>query len=223
MLKRDVIINGLLNQSHSAVDAKEARILREAAQLLNMDADLRDQYEAAIQANARISKAQAMDDEGWISERRINEPIQKTDLKCACGGNVFSDVIEFRDSSTANRLFCTNCGAQMRSSGSDKDGEWLRDRWMKTMRDVIAMPKEHEAHVMGFSDIQTASKVDVYLEDRGSDLVYPLMLLGAENSNKSQAVFFHPMTVKPLSAYGKTWRCWTCRPSQKQREETPWE
>jgi hypothetical protein len=89
--------------------------------------------------------------------------------------------------------------------------------------DAIALLKAQKPCLMDFSDIQTMSKVDVYLEDHGSDLVYPLMLLGAENSNKSQAVFFHPMTVKPLSAYGKTWRCWTCRPSQKQREETPWE
>ena len=89
--------------------------------------------------------------------------------------------------------------------------------------DALDLLKAHEPLLMNFSDIQTMSKVDVYLEDRGSDLVYPLMLLGAENSNKSQTVFFHPMTVKPLGAYGKTWRCWTCRPSQKQREETPWE
>ena len=89
--------------------------------------------------------------------------------------------------------------------------------------EILDMLKMQEPRLMDFSDIQTMSKVDVYLEDRGSDLVYPLMLLGAENSNKSQAVFFHPMTVKPLSAYGKTWRCWTCRPSLKQREETPWE
>lgn len=88
--------------------------------------------------------------------------------------------------------------------------------------DALAILKAQEPCLMDFSDIQTVSKMDVYLEDRGSDLVYPLMLLGAENSNKSQAVFFHPMTVKPLSAYGKTWRCWTSRPTDEQRKAVKW-
>lgn len=110
---------------------------------------------------------------------------------------------------------------QMREKGQcEYDGDYCI---YKLHRDAATLLKSLVPRMLDFGEIQTLSRFDVHLEERNSDLVYPLMLLGAENNNKSQAVFFHPMTVKPLSAYGKTWRCWTCRPSRKQREETPWE
>ena len=110
---------------------------------------------------------------------------------------------------------------QMREKGQcEFDGPYCISR---LHRDAATLLKSLVPRMLDFGEIQTLSRFDVHLEERNSDLVYPLMLLGAENNNKSQTVFFHPMTVKPLNAYGKTWRCWTCRPSRKQREETPWE
>lgn len=32
-----------------------------------------------------------------------------------------------------------------------------------------------------------------------------------------------PTNNADLEYYGKTWRCWTSRPDEKRREETPWE
>ena len=65
MTDRSEIIKCLLTQAWNieAIDTgdrdksdRDAKMLREAAQLLNMDADLRDQYEVAIQANAKLLK-----------------------------------------------------------------------------------------------------------------------------------------------------------------------
>ena len=89
--------------------------------------------------------------------------------------------------------------------------------------DTLELLKAHEPRVLDFGEIQTMSNADVFFEERSSSLVYPLMLMGVENSNKSQKAFFIPMTAKPLRTYGKTWRCWTSRPTDEQREATPWE
>lgn len=32
-----------------------------------------------------------------------------------------------------------------------------------------------------------------------------------------------PTNNADLEYYGKTWRCWTSRPDEKRRAETPWE
>jgi hypothetical protein len=66
MMKREEIIRSLLDQARDKdhlddgrgeIFAEDAVVLREAAQLLNMDADLRDQYECAIQANTKLANA----------------------------------------------------------------------------------------------------------------------------------------------------------------------
>ena len=88
---------------------------------------------------------------------------------------------------------------------------------------AIEMLKAQGPRVLDFGEIQTMSNADVFFEERSSSLVYPLLLMGVENSNKSQKAFFIPMTAKPLRPYGKTWRCWTSRPTDAQREAVKWE
>jgi len=65
-MKREDIIRSLLDQARDKdrlddgqgeILAEDAAALREAAQLLNMDADLRDQYECAIRANTKLANA----------------------------------------------------------------------------------------------------------------------------------------------------------------------
>ena len=65
-MKREDIIRSLLDQARDKdrlddgqgeIFAEDATALREAAQLLNMDADLRDQYECAIRANTKLANA----------------------------------------------------------------------------------------------------------------------------------------------------------------------
>ena len=43
-------------------------------------------------------------------------------------------VIQFKDGGVANRLFCTSCGLQMRSSIADSNGEWIKSQWRKVFR-----------------------------------------------------------------------------------------
>ena len=92
----------------------------------------------------------------------------------------------------------------------------------RTQRDALELLKECMPRVIDISEIYTAKKLDVWLEDK-SDIVHPLMLIETEMTNKSQTAFFYPMLVRPIKAYGKTWRVWTARPTDEQREAVKWE
>lgn len=104
MMKREDIIRSLLDQARDKdhlddgrgeIFAEDAKALREAAQMLNMDADLRDQYECAIQANESLVKA--------------NKPVKPIDLgygyygrlyKCGHCGCLFK----------SKQNYCHECG-----------------------------------------------------------------------------------------------------------------
>ena len=92
-----------------------------------------------------------------------------------------------------------------------------------TIADVLALLEAQKPMLLDFADIQTMHDVDVWCEFRNSARIHPLMLLGSENSNKRKEVYFLPGNVKSLKAYGKTWRCWTARPSDEQRKAVKWE
>ena len=88
--------------------------------------------------------------------------------------------------------------------------------------DALELLKEREPRVIDISEIYTAKKLDVWFEDKSENIVHPLMLIETEMTNKSQTAFFYPMLVRPIKAYGKTWRCWTARPTDEQRKAVKW-
>lgn len=108
----------------------------------------------------------------------------------------------------------------------DKEQLYVNHISMKDFNELLAdaleLLKEREARVIDISEIYTAKKLDVWFEDKGDNIVHPLMLIETEMTNKSQTAFFFPMMVRPIKAYGKTWRCWTARPTDEQRDATPW-
>lgn len=89
--------------------------------------------------------------------------------------------------------------------------------------EIIAMLKDQEAHLLDISEIYTAHKLDVWIEEKGDNTVHTLMLVETEMTDKRQAAFFFPMIVRPVKAYGKTWRCWSARPTDEQRKAVKWE
>ena len=96
------------------------------------------------------------------------------------------------------------------------------DCWQSLERDALELLKEREPRVIDISEIYTAKKLDVWFEDKSENIVHPLMLIETEMTNKSQTAFFYPMLVRPIKAYGKTWRCWTARPTDEQRKAVKW-
>jgi hypothetical protein len=90
------------------------------------------------------------------------------------------------------------------------------------MRDALSLLKAQEPRTMTLGKLLNAKNIDVYLEEKSETQTHPLLLVGTENESRNQAAFFWPSIVRPLKSYGKTWRCWTSRPTGEQRAETPW-
>jgi hypothetical protein len=87
----------------------------------------------------------------------------------------------------------------------------------------LVLLKEQEPRVMTLGEIFTAQKTDTWYEIRNEETIHPLMLVETENSIKHQCAYFWPEFVAPIKGYGKTWRCWTARPTDERRKAVKWE
>ena len=56
--------------------------------------------------------------------------VNRTDIRCVCGKYDYFNQINV-EGDPVNQLFCANCGLMMRSPGTDKNGEWLKEEWKK--------------------------------------------------------------------------------------------
>lgn len=76
-----------------------------------------------------------------------------------------------------------------------------------TLEEVKALPSETDVWLDEFCSIVVAATISCTLY--GNAYFY-----GIEHAD-------YGVDYK-LIDYGKEWRCWTSRPTDKQREETPW-
>ena len=78
-----------------------------------------------------------------------------------------------------------------------------------TLKDVLA------TEVVYAEDIDNAEIIPVLVNRRAHDRI---VLVRAHRMGGPSHVIY-PL----ISEYGKRWRCWTSRPNEKRRAETPWE
>lgn len=99
----------------------------------------------------------------------------------------------------------------------------MGDEEMQSLNDVIVLLKAQEPRVMTAEEVQEDKLV--WIEVPQSDEIWPALL-------RESDWFDHPTWVMrgyALAAhylhegYGRDWRCWTSRPTDAQREVTPWE
>ena len=102
----------------------------------------------------------------------------------------------------------------------------------KLRDDVIALLKAQEPRVMALEELAAAQKRPVWRETKRvhKDLYNGWML--AYDIQRGQGITgTRQGMTEPngrvgwckLDDYGMTWRCWTSRPTDEQREATPWE
>ena len=111
-----------------------------------------------------------------------------------------------------------------RANGAGAD-EWMALK-CSMARDIVSMLKEQEARVMTLDQIlETGGEEPIYLETPDMDGVIPAILqpdafedgyLGFAGTWRNSG-YYHGMN------YGKTWRCWTSRPTEEQRKAVKWE
>jgi hypothetical protein len=106
------------------------------------------------------------------------------------------------------------------------------DRWdvysvlCDMVDDIITLLKAQEPRVMTLQEV-LATEV-VYAEDIDKTEIIPV-LVDRRAHDRVVLVMARlrggpSLTIYPLiSEYGKRWRCWTSRPTDEQREATPWE
>lgn len=88
--------------------------------------------------------------------------------------------------------------------------------------DVLELLKEQMPRVLTLDEVITAKKLDVWIEHTSESIVQPLILIETEMTDKIQTAYFSPMLVRSIKTYGKTWRCWTARPTDEQRKTVKW-
>ena len=88
-----------------------------------------------------------------------------------------------------------------------------------TVNELIALLKAQEPRVMTLEEAR--KDIEVWYESVNGacgwgDLCY--------DANLELALYtLHGIKGVKEEAYGKTWRCWTSRPTDEQREATPWQ
>lgn len=103
---------------------------------------------------------------------------------------------------------------------------------VKMMRDVLSLLKAQEPRVLqikeiAFLEIAVFIETNGNLKGKGTDLflAIPYIYAVSQNTLNGYIAFVDGNTdVYDLQAidYGKLWRCWTSRPTDEQREATPW-
>ena len=95
-----------------------------------------------------------------------------------------------------------------------------RDLALAVMRELVAQ----EPRVMTLEEVKMLDSDYYYLESLRSPGKELREILGAYGLTcvTWPSITWARQTMGD-SGYGKTWRCWTSRPTEKRRAETPWE
>ena len=91
----------------------------------------------------------------------------------------------------------------------------------QAVRDAIALLKEQEPRVMTRKEIENSGGTEFYSEHKDEEYMYL-------DHTEGPAYIMGNMERLPLNRlrwgdYGRTWRCWTSRPTDKERRDTKWE
>ncbi len=96
---------------------------------------------------------------------------------------------------------------------------------------IIALLKAQEPRVMTLEELAAAQKTPVWRETkRAHKDIYNGWMLAYDIQRGQGITGTRQGMTEPngrigwykLDDYGKTWRCWTSRPDEKRRAETPW-
>ena len=96
------------------------------------------------------------------------------------------------------------------------------DCLVPALRDALALLKAQEPRVMTLGKMREG---EVYWFDcPGNFILRPVIcnMYDRGDSSYLNFVWQYGNFSWKISEYGRTWRCWTFRPTEEQREVTPW-
>lgn len=95
--------------------------------------------------------------------------------------------------------------------GNYKDFVLRHNGELLTVNKLIALLKEQEPRVLTLDEADAAEVV--WFEARNHIFIEPMLTRGQRLADEAEDWF----------QYGRDWRCWSARPTDKQREEAPWD
>ena len=109
--------------------------------------------------------------------------------------------------------FCPYCGRQFRKKAWD-ESEHAR------LSEIV--DGKSTAKVMTLAEA-TSSETQVWIEYRSTYVLLPAFVLDRNHNGSTVEVIARAASfIMFCGAYGKTWRCWTSRPTDAQREAELW-
>ena len=106
------------------------------------------------------------------------------------------------------------------------DGKMMLLNWMKCAEEAAEAMKSQEARLLTFDDLLTISGTDciVYVERRTKTYYNEMAFVHVEKVYRDSVVFHGQKDIfgHNRKDYGKTWRCWTARPTEEQMYEEAW-
>jgi len=106
--------------------------------------------------------------------------------------------------------------------------QYIPDKLVTLIRDgipdVLALLREQEPRVMTLDEVEVMPYGHVLIEtDKMDSLRWLDALLFCKNTNYSFDFITLEGRARLLGTeYNREWRCWTAKPTEKQREETAW-
>lgn len=106
------------------------------------------------------------------------------------------------------------------------DNGWSTVVSMNLVLDAIDMLKAQEPRVMTLEDVEHAEVA--YAEDKDKTDIIPVLVLGRMCEHVAlvkphvDEEAITRMIIPRVDEYDVRWRCWTSRPTDEQREATPW-
>lgn len=91
---------------------------------------------------------------------------------------------------------------------------------------VLELIREAEPHVLTLAKIQSGTVEVAWLECSDKEEVRAGLWFKRINEGEDEGIIIHVLDGFEglrTAVYGKTWRCWTARPTEEQMRDTPWE
>ena len=109
-----------------------------------------------------------------------------------------------------------------------QSGKVLCGKIYSQIKDIPAVDEEQEPRVMTLEEVRCANEEPMWFESKGTFRGRKGFWVLSKGVSPSYVIRLIPAIGKDdtqlsLAAYGKVWRCWTSRPTDAQREATPWE
>jgi hypothetical protein len=98
--------------------------------------------------------------------------------------------------------------------------------YLDLMRDALALLKEQEPRVMTYDEVKALDGTEstVYVERRTKTFYNEMAFVNVEKVYGEDIIFHGQKSIfgHKKKDYGKTWRCWTSRPTDAQRMGAKW-